>query len=599
MNLPVRKRWQVLPPAPAEHLQHFGDLPPLVVQLLYNRGLSEASEVAAFLAAPGEELLGDPFALRDMPLAVQRIHQAIADGERIVVYGDFDVDGITSAALLVQTLQTLGARASPYIPRRLEEGYGLNMGALDRLAAESVRLVITVDNGISALDEVDHAQALGIDVIVTDHHHVPPQLPRAVAILNPKRPDCPYPFKELAGVGVALKLAQALLVPSSRLRPEAQPEGFQVPSFTLRGLEHETWNLERGTCWNMELGLDLVALGTVVDMAPLIGENRALVRRGLAMLNQTQRPGLLAMIARAGLRLGQIDSSALSFTLGPRLNAAGRIDDAITSYRLLVTDSPDEAATLADDLEAKNQERQRLTAEVLERARSQACELGDARLLLVAGEGYAAGVVGLVAGRLVDEFYRPALVVEWGEERSRGSARSIPEFNIVAALTECQDLLVRFGGHAMAAGFTIETPRLAALQGRLLAIADRELRGLDLTPTLFVDAELPLAQASWATYNWVSKLAPFGYANPTPTFLSRHVHVRAARLVGSNHLRLKLADGPQVWDAIGFRLGDWAEPVKEHSSIDLVYTIEVNQWGAEEPVLQLNVKDIRLHKRQA
>jgi len=581
MTLPAHKRWQVLPPAPAEHLQRFGDLPPLVVQLLYNRGLSEASEVAAFLAAPGEEPLGDPFALRDMPQAVQRIQQAIASGERMVVYGDFDVDGITSAALLVQTLAALGARASPYIPRRLEEGYGLNLGALDRLAAEDVRLVITVDNGISALAEVEHANALGIDVIVTDHHHVPPQLPRAVAILNPKRPDCPYPFKELAGVGVAFKLAQALLVPSSK---------FQVPS--------SGWNVKPGT-WNLELGLDLVALGTVVDMAPLMGENRALVRRGLALLNQTQRPGLLAMIARAGLRLGQIDSSALSFALGPRLNAAGRIDDAIASYRLLVTDSPDEAATLADDLEAKNQERQRLTAEVLEKARGQACELGDVRLLLVAGEGYAAGVVGLVAGRLVEEFYRPALVVEWGEERSRGSARSIPEFNIVTALAECQDLLVRFGGHAMAAGFTIETPRLAALQGRLQAIADRELRGLDLTPTLFVDAELPLAQASWATYNWVGRLAPFGYANPTPTFLSHRVHVREARVVGNNHLRLKLADGPQVWDAIGFRLGDWAEPVTKHPSIDVVYTLEASQWGAEEPVLQLNVKDLRLHRRQS
>ncbi|MBM3135306.1 MAG: single-stranded-DNA-specific exonuclease RecJ [Chloroflexi bacterium] len=570
MTLPARKRWQVLPPAPAEHLQHFGDLPPLVVQLLYNRGLSEASEVAAFLAAPGEEPLGDPLDMRDMRQAVQRIQQAIASGERIVVYGDFDVDGITSAALLVQTLEALGARASPYIPRRLEEGYGLNLGALDRLAAEDVRLVITVDNGISALAEVEHAHTLGIDVIVTDHHHVPPQLPRAVAILNPKRPDCPYPFKELAGVGVAFKLAQAL----SELR---------IANCEFRNPKSE---------------MDLVALGTVVDMAPLIGENRALARRGLAMLNQTQRPGLLAMIARAGLRLGQIDSSALSFALGPRLNAAGRIDDAIASYRLLVTDSADEAATLADDLEAKNQERQRLTAEVLERARSQACELGDVRLLLVAGEGYAAGVVGLVAGRLVDEFYRPALVVEWGEERSRGSARSIPEFNIVAALTECQDLLVRFGGHAMAAGFTIETPRLAALQGRLLAIADRELRGLDLTPTLFVDAELPLAQASWATYNWVGRLAPFGYANPTPTFLSRRVHVREARVVGNNHLRLKLADGPVVWDAIGFRLGDWAEPVAKHPSIDVVYTLETSQWGAEEPILQLNVKDLRLHKRQ-
>ena len=571
MTLPARKRWQVLPPAPAEHLQHFGDLPPLVVQLLYNRGLSEASEVAAFLAAPGEEPLGNPFDLRDMPQAVQRIQQAIASGERLVVYGDFDVDGITSAALLVQTLAALGARVSPYITRRLEEGYGLNLGALDRLAAEDVRLVITVDNGISALAEVEHAHALGIDVIVTDHHHVPPQLPRAVAILNPKRPDCPYPFKELAGVGVAFKLAQAL-------------SDLRIANFEFR---------------NPNFGLDLVALGTVVDMAPLIGENRALARRGLAMLNQTQRPGLLAMIARAGLRLGHIDSSALSFALGPRLNAAGRIDDAIASYRLLVTDSPDEAATLADDLEAKNQERQRLTAEVLERARSQACELGDVRLLLVAGEGYAAGVVGLVAGRLVDEFYRPALVVEWGEERSRGSARSIPEFNIVAALAECQDLLVRFGGHAMAAGFTVETPRLAALQGRLLAIADRELRGLDLTPTLFVDAELPLAQASWATYNWVGRLAPFGYANPTPTFLSRRVHVRKALVTGNNHLRLKLADGPQVWDAIGFRLGDWAEPVAKHPSIDVVYTLETSQWGAEEPVLQLNVKDLRLHRRQA
>jgi len=560
------KRWQVAPPPPPGHTARFPGLSPLIVQLLYNRGLSTPYEVQAFLKGDWPE--DNPFRLKGMNVAATRLRQAIRQREPIAVYGDFDADGVTATALLVETLSALGAQAEPYIPHRVDEGYGLNKGALRELAQKGIKVVVTVDCGIRSIAEVSYGRRLGLDIIVTDHHSPGGELPPATAAINPKQADCRYPFKELAGVGLAFKLAQALLR-ANRQTPVARGKV---------DLDEEDL-------------LDLVALGTVTDLAPLLGENRALVRRGLEKLNQPQRLGLQALISQAGVRPGQITATTIGYVLGPRLNAAGRLDTAMASYNLLTSPSPAEAKSLALELEEVNRERQRLTVDTLQRAREQVLAMGEEeRLFLVAAEDYPQGIVGLVAQRLTEEFYRPSVVVELGPERSRGSARSILEFNITAALDQCSDLLVRYGGHAAAAGFTVSNANLELLQQRLRRIAMHQLEGLELLPTLSIDAEVDLSEMNWATHALLEQLEPFGYANPVPLFLSREVVVRDARVVGEDHLKMTLSDGRAVWDAIAFRQGGWAG--KLPCRIDVVYTLEVNEWN-EEKRLQLNVKDLR------
>jgi single-stranded-DNA-specific exonuclease len=500
--------------------------------------------------------------------AVTRLRQAIRQQEAIAVYGDFDADGVTATALLVETLSALGAQTVPYIPHRVDEGYGLNKGALRELAQKGIKVVVTVDCGIRSASEVAYGRGLGLEIIVTDHHSPGEELPPATAAINPKQADCRYPFKKLAGVGLAFKLAQALLRANR-----------QIP--VARGkvdLDEE------------EL-LDLVALGTVADLAPLLEENRALVRRGLEKLNQPQRLGLRALISQAGVRPGQITASTIGYVLGPRLNAAGRLDTAMASYNLLTSSSPAEVRRLALELDEANRERQRLTVDTLEKARQQVLAIGEGeRLFFVAAEDYPSGIVGLVAQRLADEFYRPSVVVELGEETSRGSCRSIPEFKINTALDQCSDLLVKYGGHSAAAGFTVANAKLESLRQRLRQIAMHQLEGLELLPTLSIDAEVDLSEMDWATHALLNQLEPFGYANPAPLFLSREVFVRDARVVGERHLKMTLSDGRAVWDAIAFRQGGWAGKLPRQ--IDVVYTLEVNEWN-EEKRLQLNVKDLR------
>lgn len=560
------KRWQVAPPPPPDHTARFPGLSPFIVQLLYNRGLSTPSEVLAFLKGDWPE--DNPFRLKGVSEAVTRLRQAIRQQEPIAVYGDFDADGVTATALLVETLSALGAQVRPYIPHRVDEGYGLNMGALRELARQGNKVVVTVDCGIRSIPEVAYGRRLGLDIIVTDHHSPGEKLPPATAAINPKQTDCRYPFKELAGVGLAFKLAQALLR-ANRQTPVASGKV---------DLDEEDL-------------LDLVALGTVADLAPLLGENRALVRRGLEKLNQPQRLGLQALISQAGVKPSQITATTIGYVLGPRLNAAGRLDTAMASYNLLTSNSPAEARSLALKLEEVNRERQRLTVDTLERAREQVLAIGEEeRLFFVAAEDYLPGIVGLVAQRLTEEFYRPSAVVELGPKRSRGSARSIPEFNITAALDQCRDLLVRYGGHAAAAGFTVANANLELLQQRLRQIAMHQLEGLELLPTLSIDAEVDLSEMNWATYALLEQLEPFGYANPVPLLLSRGVIVRDARAVGEDHLKMTLSDGRAVWDAIAFRQGEWAGRLPRR--IDVVYTLEVNEWN-EERRLQLNVKDLR------
>jgi single-stranded-DNA-specific exonuclease len=564
----MKPKWQIAPPAPEDHLARFPQLPPLTVQLLYNRGITAPQDVQDFLAGAVSE--DNPFRLKGVNEAVTRLRQAIRRGEPVAIYGDFDADGVTATALLVETLSALGARVKPYIPHRVDEGYGLNTEALRHLASQGIRVVVTVDCGIRSIQEVNYGRKVGLDLIITDHHSVGEEVPPAVAVINPKQSDCRYPFKDLAGVGVAFKLAQALLRVHHRV-PVAKGEA---------GVSEEDL-------------LDLVALGTVTDLAPLLGENRSLVKRGLERLNCPQRPGIKALITGAGLKPGGIDATAIGFILGPRLNAAGRIDHAMTSYQLLATSSDHEAGELASKLGELNQHRQQLTVETFERAREQVMTAVETEKLLFAmGEDFLAGIVGLVASRLTEEFYRPSVVLELGSEESRGSARSIPEFNITAALDRCRDLLIRYGGHAAAAGFTIANDKLETLRGRLKELAAEQLEGVDLTPTLLIDAEVELSEVDWATQTLLTQLEPCGYANPSPLLLSRRAIVRDARTVGTDgsHLKLTLSDGRVVWDAIAFHQGQQADQLPRH--IDVVYSLEVNEWQGEKR-LQLNVKDLR------
>lgn len=567
----VTKVWKLQPPAPAQFKQQVKELgySEIVAQLLYNRQLTTPAQIEYYFNADYARL-ADPFLIKDMDKAVERVKQAVEQGECIAIYGDFDADGVTACSLLVQFFKAVGAQVVPRIPHRVDEGYGLNPSALRRLAGQAVRLVITVDCGISNVAETKLAAELGMDVIITDHHRPPEILPQAWAILNVRQPGDEYPYKGMAGVGVAFHLVRALsqagIKPAELLRP--------------RDL------------------LDLVALGTVADIAPLTGENRVLVNAGLRSLNRTKRPGVLALAEVAGVQPGEMDTGAIGFWLAPRINAAGRVDDAIVAYELLLTDDLQRARELARQLSDKNKERQQRLAAALEDARQQvyAERLHEKhKLLVLSGSEWAAGIVGLVAGKLCEEFNRPAIVLERGEEFCRGSARSISQFNIIEAISECHDLLLRYGGHKQAAGFSLETARLPEFTARLQALAEERLVPEMLIPHLTIDQELSLGQISDA-YEETLKLAPFGSENPTPVFVSRNLTLRDVKPMGpeGKHARFKLYE-PQSFrliEAVAFNEGLRAVELTGTKLVDVVYTIELNEWQGGR-VLQLRLLDFR------
>ena len=541
--------WRLL--TPAESPTDIPGIHPLLAQLLRNRGISEPSQIETFLNADSR-LETDPFLIPDIHQAVSRTYQALLTGEEIAIYGDFDADGITATALLVQGLSTLGGKVIPYIPHRHREGYGLQVAALEKLHKQGISLIITVDTGITAIAEIQKAQKMGLDIIVTDHHLPLASLPPALAVVNPKRSDSACQSTEFAGVGVAFKFLQALLKGSGR--------------------EELTNSL-----------LDLVALGTVTDMVPLTGDNRYWVKRGLELINNTERPGLQEMIRSTSLKPGNLNAESISWVLGPRLNAAGRLGDAGTSYQLLLTKDTKEAASLASELEERNAKRQQLTSELLERAKEKIVATGTELPLLMAGdEDYPAGVMGLVAGRLSEEFYRPVILFRFGAETCRGSGRSIPEFDLMAALKECRDLLSNFGGHTKAAGFTIPTTNLSQFQKRLLNLAEAQLSGLDLRPHIDIDAEVPLSVFAGETFKEIQRLAPFGAGNPVPSFISRHVEIVDQRSIGSQgeHLGFKIKEGSTVWNAIGFRFGNRAQEITTY--LDIAYNLDIDRWNGEE-----------------
>ena len=537
--------------------------------MLYQRGLRTETDVTNFLNPAYPDDLHDPFALGGMAEAVQTIQDAIAAGELIVVHGDYDADGLTATALLAGALTQLGATVETFVPSRYEEGYGVATETLKQLQRKGAGLVITVDCGISDSEAIEAARHAGLKVVVTDHHVPPEQLPEAEAVVNPNVPGDRYPNKGLTGVGVAFKVAQALFARSS-------------------------WPAERREQAEKWL-LDLVAIGTVADMAELRGENRALVTYGLLVLKQTRRPGLNALWRTAGIDRQTCNGETLGYAIAPRLNAPGRVSHARDALRLLTTDDSAEAARLAAVLEQANQERQRLTLSAVAGARTRLVERReDERLIFIDGD-WKSGVVGLVAGRLVREYACPAIVVERGESLSRGSVRSVPAFHVAEALQAHGDLLHSYGGHAQAGGFTVKTERLEVFRERLQAFARESISVEALQPEITVDAELAGSEVTLDLLTYLDRLEPFGSGNPNPQFRLNAARVESASVVGKDgsHLKLRLQlDGGPSLDAIGFGLGGRQEELTPGRPIDVLGRPVINRFNGNNR-LEWHVSDFR------
>ncbi|MDD3653739.1 MAG: single-stranded-DNA-specific exonuclease RecJ [Desulfotomaculaceae bacterium] len=539
----------------------------ITAQLLINRGIYTIEQGTVFLNCALDRL-HSPLLLTDIKKAVARVLQAVQDGEKILIYGDYDADGITATVLLLQVTRRLGAIADYIIPNRLEHGYGLHQVILQKAREMGTSLVITVDCGISANLEVTWAEKNGLDIIVTDHHEPPPVLPRALAVLNPKRPDSNYPFQDLAGVGVALKFAQALM--------------------EAAGARKQAW----------QDYLDLVCLGTIADIVPLHGENRILVKHGLKRLANTTRPGLKALFKVSGVSTDSLGAEEVGFRLTPRLNAAGRIGNHDLAVKLLLTENDYEAEDLASALQQNNQHRQELEVSALEEAMQILAgqpALATGKVILLHSTGWHPGVIGIVASRLLDRFYRPVILIAVDGALGSGSARSIPGFNIYQALSHCQEHLLSAGGHALAAGFTIATDKLDDFYQAISKYADHVLDEDKMTPGLDIDSVIDMRQISEELVNEINLLQPFGHSNPAPLFSCRKASVLTYRGVGRNsaHLKMRLRSGGVTLDSIGFNLGAYTEALATSEAVDLAFVPGVNEYNGHRS-LQLEIKDLGL-----
>lgn len=556
----ARKAWRLRQTPQRGRLQHSG-LPKLVALVLENRGVGTNAEAQRFMGGR-ETAFSDPFRIPGFETSLSLLRNALAERRSISVYGDFDVDGITSTAILTETLQALDGNVTPYIPHREREGYGLNKRAIESLADRGTEVLVTCDCGTTANPEIEHARGLGMEVVVVDHHVPPSELPETSALLNPKLPH-EDELTEFSSAGLAFRLAEALY--------ESQGMPFPEPQYA-----------------------ELATLGTVADMVPLVDENRELVRRGLTAFGESERPGLLALIEVAGAKPSAVSAETIAFGLAPRINAAGRLADARLALDLLLTKDETEAQALAANIDALNRERQRMTLEAQNLALEMTKDREEAPLTVVGHEDFHQGIIGLVASRLVETLGRPAAVYQRGEIESRGSCRSIPSYDITAGLRSCGELFERFGGHSQAGGFTILNDRLEAMEQRLVEHAAGELEGHDLTPVLDIDAEWPLNELRSQEIRWLGKLAPHGQGNPDPTLLSRKVTVVEAKTVGADgaHMKLKLKSGAVSWPAIAFR---WDRDLPEAgSSVDVVYSLSADSYGPSENggALQLTVLDM-------
>jgi len=543
---------------------------PAVARLLCQRGISDPGLAERFLN-PSIDHLHDPWLLADMRAAVDRILAAIARRERIAIHGDYDVDGITSTVILRRALELLGADVVHFIPERLKDGYGLQPAAIERLHADGVALVVSVDCGIRGAEAARRARELGIDLIITDHHEPDAELPAALAVINPKRHDCSYPDKDLAGVGVALKLVQSL----------------------CRAAERESW---------LPGFIKVAAIGTLADVVPLVGENRVIAKIGLDMLSRgPHKIGLRSLLDISGLTGKTIDSYHISFLLAPRVNAAGRMSTPDIATRLLLAADEamaDEARRLAMQLDGENLRRQEEEAEILAAARKIVQtdpDIGARSVLVVAGEGWHRGVIGIVASKLVDTFHRPAIVLSVEDGIAHGSCRSITKFDMLGALERCAHLFIRFGGHKQAAGLALEADRIKELRLAVNAVADEILGPEDLMPRLRIDADLTFRGITGGVAAGIASLAPFGAGNARPVFAARRVEIiDGPRVLKDRHLKMALKQDGRIFRAVAWRAAERADFLTEHkAAIDVAFSLEQNQYNGE-TYLDLSIADFKL-----
>ncbi len=549
------------------------DIHPVALQLLFQRGINTPEKIESFFYSSYEKDLYDPFLFSQMNQAVERIGKARSHKELVVIFGDYDADGITSSVIMKETLDKLGINCRVYIPDKKLEGYGLNTEAVKQFAREKIKLLITVDCGISNKKEIDEANKKNIDVLIIDHHHVPKELPRACAIINPKLENSGYSFAELAGVGVVFKVAQALY---QKFLPEEKEQ--------LKWL------------------LDLAAIGTVADCVSLVGENRALVKYGLIVLSKTRRLGLqeLFRVGRITVDENNIpDARKISFQIAPRINAAGRVDHANLAFNLIMVDDQVKARELALEIEAKNQERQKITERVCDEVKILAENLyKNKKFIFAVGEHFPIGVAGLVAGKIAEEFGKPAAVLQKGEKESKGSLRSIPQINIIEAIEKCAPCLLKFGGHDQAAGVEVANDNLEKFYKKLNSIIERKLAGEDITPQILVDAEVEPSDIDFELAEALKKFEPFGEGNEKPVFLMKNLIIEETKLVGNGgkHLKLFLRDAngtPKIFEAIGFNLTSQFPNLNRGNKADIVFNLEQDEWNGSKKI-QLKLVDVKV-----
>ena len=521
----------------------------LVATLLVNRGIDSVEAAREFLT-PQEQSFHDPFLLKDMDRSVARIKQAIEREEQIFIFGDYDADGVSSTTIMMKTLRDMGAKVQYYIPNRFTEGYGPNEPAFRYAAECGVRVIITVDTGISAINEAKVAKELGIDLIITDHHEPGPELPDAFATIHPKLKDSTYPFRDLAGVGVAFKLAHALY-------------GY-LPEHLL----------------------DIAVIGTIADLVSLTGENRLIAKKGIEQLKKTTNLGIKALFKLTKVIPSNINEETVGFLLGPRINAAGRLDSADISVELLLTEDPDEAQNIAEEMEELNKQRQSLVTKITEEAIKEVEEHfppSDHSVLVIGKEGWNAGVIGIVASKLVDRFYRPTIILSFDQEKglAKGSARSISGFDLFENLSTCRDILPHFGGHPMAAGMTLSLNDVADLRQRLNSLANKQLTKEDFTPVVQIDQAIELNDVELSTIEELQKLAPYGVDNPKPKVMIKEVNIATIRRIGAeqNHLKVTLEKGSLSLDGVGFGLGHLFAHISPHAKLSVIGQLSINEWN--------------------
>ncbi|MCX6763908.1 MAG: single-stranded-DNA-specific exonuclease RecJ [Candidatus Moranbacteria bacterium] len=544
----------------------------VILELLAKRGISDPAEVERFFNSSYERDILDPFLFSGMEKAVARITEAKKKKEKIAVFGDYDADGVTATIILVETLEQLGfEKVIYYIPDRQLEGYGLNIEAIEYLQKEKVKLIVTVDCGITNLEEVAKAQALGMDIIITDHHHVPEKIPEALAVINPHQKNSGYPFPDLAGVGVALKLAEALY---QKINPEKKEQ--------------------------LKWALDLAAIGTIADCVPLQGENRVLAKYGLLVLSKTRRLGLQELFKVGSI---QIDADnvpnarKIAFQVAPRVNAAGRMDHANMAYELIRETDRVKARDLALEVESKNQQRQKVTAEIAKQVRLLAgSSFKDKKFIFAENEHWPVGILGLVAGKIAEEFGKPTAILQKQAKEIVGSFRSIPTVDIMEMLEKCQELLIRFGGHSQAAGVRLLSENAKKFYEQMEKNINAELAGRELIPEIEVDLEIKPEDINWDLAMELKKLEPFGQGNEEPLFLMRRMAVMETKVVGNGnkHLKVQLRaenGGPKIFEAIGFRMGERKIP-QNGEIIDLVFSLAEDEWNGNKK-LQLTLVDFK------